>query len=123
MISLTYKLFSHIDREIHIRVIFIMFSGGDWAIWSLVGIALVLAYLVRVNQQLSGTPEEVKRLSGSRWTPELLKKTYERLQQHPIEYTQKLPPKLDRRYVVTGGSGELSFFVASPLPSCRSISE
>jgi hypothetical protein len=86
-----------------------MSSGSSWVLWALSAAAFViLAYLARVNQQLSGTPEEVQRLSGSRWTLELLKKTYERLQQHPIDYTDKLPPKLDRRYVVTGGSGEFT---------------
>ncbi|GAP85054.2 putative cholesterol dehydrogenase [Rosellinia necatrix] len=76
------------------------------ALWALAVAAFAaLAYLVRINQQLSGTPEEVRRLSGPRWTPDLLRETYERLQQQPIDYTHKLPPKLDRRYVVTGGSG------------------
>ncbi|KAK5625744.1 hypothetical protein RRF57_001460 [Xylaria bambusicola] len=92
-----------------------MFSKGDWVLWGFVGVALVLAYLVRVNQQLSGTPEEVRRLSGSRWTPELLRKTYERLQQHPIDYTHKLPPKLDRRYIVTGGSGLVGGYIVLQL--------
>ncbi|KAI0517882.1 hypothetical protein F5B22DRAFT_602841 [Xylaria bambusicola] len=92
-----------------------MLSKDNWVLWGFVSIALVLAYLVRVNRQLSGTPEEVRRLSGSRWTPELLKKTYERLQQHPIDYTHKLPPKLDRRYIVTGGSGLVGGYIVLQL--------
>ncbi len=70
----------------------------------------MLAYLLRVNQQLSRTPEDVRRLAGPRWTPDLLQKTYERLRQHPIDYTHNLPPRLDRRYIVTGGSGEFSSY-------------
>lgn len=72
-----------------------------WAIF-----ALSILYLTRINQLLRHTPEELKRLSGSRWTAKQLKKTYERLEENPIDYKDKLPPKLNRRYVVTGGSGE-----------------
>ncbi|KAI1424176.1 hypothetical protein F5Y12DRAFT_753496 [Xylaria sp. FL1777] len=93
-----------------------MSSGSDWAFWALVSVALAtFAYLVRVNQQLSGTPEEVRRLSGQRWTPALLKETYERLEQHPIDYTHKLPPRLDRRYIITGGSGLVGGYIVLQL--------
>ncbi|KAI0441314.1 hypothetical protein F4803DRAFT_523756 [Xylaria telfairii] len=93
-----------------------MSVGNDWVLWALATVTFTaLAYLVRVNQQLSGTPDEVRRLSGPRWTPDLLKKTYERLQRHPIEYTHKLPPKLDRRYVVTGGSGLVGGYIVLQL--------
>lgn len=79
-----------------------------WLLWALVRAApiIILAYLARVNHQLSGTPKEVRRLAGTRWTPDILREAYKRLEQHPIDYTHKLPPRLDRRYVVTGGSGE-----------------
>ena len=66
----------------------------------------LLLYLFRINQLLRRTPDEVKKLSGPRWTRDELKKTYERLKETPILYDDKLPPKLDRRYVVTGGSGK-----------------
>lgn len=74
------------------------------AIWTV--LAVLTLYLYRVNQLLSGTPDEVRKLAGERWTPDQLRETYKRLQDNPIDYTDKLPPKLDRRYVVTGGSGE-----------------
>jgi hypothetical protein len=93
-----------------------MSDGSVWVLWALwapwAAAFTVLAYLFRVNQQLSGTPEQVRRLPGPQWTPDLLRETYERLQQHPIDYTHKLPPKLKRRYIVTGGSGEL--FICHP---------
>ncbi|KAI1756228.1 hypothetical protein F4782DRAFT_537989 [Xylaria castorea] len=93
-----------------------MFIGSDWVQWALATVTLaVLGYLLRVNRQLSGTPEEVRRLAGPRWTPDLLKKTYEKLQQHPIDYTHKLPPKLDRRYVITGGSGLVGGYIVLQL--------
>ncbi|KAI1411958.1 NAD(P)-binding protein [Hypoxylon sp. FL1857] len=88
----------------------------DWApiaLWTL--LASVLLYLWRVNQLLSGTPDEVRKLSGSRWTPDQLKETYKRLQEKRIDYTDKLPPKLERRYVVTGGSGLVGGFIVLQL--------
>ncbi|KAI0099785.1 hypothetical protein GGR51DRAFT_535080 [Nemania sp. FL0031] len=93
-----------------------MSGGSDWPFLAFATATFaILAYLVRVNQQLSGTPEEVRRLAGPRWTPDLLKKTYERLQRDPIDYTHKLPPKLDRRYVVTGGSGLVGGYIVLQL--------
>ncbi|KAI0189088.1 hypothetical protein EV127DRAFT_110778 [Xylaria flabelliformis] len=88
----------------------------SWLQWALAAATLAtLAYLVRVNRLLSGTPEEVTRLAGPRWTPDLLKKTYERLEKHPIDFTNKLPPKLDRRYVITGGSGLVGGYIVLQL--------
>jgi hypothetical protein len=76
------------------------FTGAIYAV-----LATIALYLLRVNQLLKGTPDEIRKLSGSRWTAAQLKETYERLQKSPINYTDKLPPKLERRYVVVGGSG------------------
>ncbi|KAI0148587.1 hypothetical protein GGR57DRAFT_235896 [Xylariaceae sp. FL1272] len=91
---------------------------GNWApfttVIAVVSVA-VLLYLVRLNSLLSGTPDEVRRLAAPKWTPELLKKTYQRLQEHPTDYTDKLPPKLDRRYVVTGGSGLVGGYIVLQL--------
>lgn len=71
-------------------------------------IAAPVAYLVQVNRLLAGTPEEVAKLSPTRWTRELLCDTYDELEEKPITvdtYADRLPPKQQRRYVVTGGSG------------------
>jgi hypothetical protein len=71
-------------------------------------IALPVIYLFQLNRLLSGTPEEVRKLSPTRWTKELLLETYARLSENPItiaNYADQLPPKLERRYIVTGGSG------------------
>ena len=51
-------------------------------------------------------PEEMERLVGEPWTPRLLREKYDELQRRPIDYTSQLPPRLDRRYIVTGGSGK-----------------
>ncbi|KAI5863827.1 NAD(P)-binding protein [Durotheca rogersii] len=77
-------------------------SELGWAVWA--ALALLLLYLLRVNQLLSQTPDEIRKLSGPRWTRAQLEATYKRLQDSPLDYTDKIPPKLDRRYVVTGGS-------------------
>lgn len=71
-------------------------------------IALPVIYLFQLNRLLSRTPEEVRKLSPTRWTKELLQETYAKLSQKPISiatYADQLPPKLERRYIVTGGSG------------------
>lgn len=78
-----------------------LFRIGAWTL-----ILLALVYLARVNHLLKSVPSEVRRLSSSRWTPEQLKRVYHELQAQPIDYGSKLPPKLDRRYIVTGGNGE-----------------
>lgn len=94
-------------------------SGAVLAI--AVGIALI-AYLIRLNQLFRGTPKEVQDLSPTRWSAKLLHKTYKRLESEPItvkSYANKIPSKLERRYIVTGGSGECRqlLHVASSCPS------
>lgn len=78
----------------------------------LVAVAVaVAAYLVRLNQLLRGTPDEVARLTPTRWTEDLLRETYRRLEADPIttsSYARRIPPKLERRYIITGGSGEFA---------------
>jgi len=81
-------------------------------------VALLVVYLARLNHLLGQTPDEVKKLSPKRWSAELLRETYQRLDAEPIEtstYAQRIPPKLERRYIVTGGSGK--FPLAPPGPS------
>ncbi|KAM7195908.1 hypothetical protein V8F20_007273 [Naviculisporaceae sp. PSN 640] len=81
---------------------------------------LFFIYLVLLNQLLNSTPEEVRRLSPqtSRWTKELLQSTYQRLEQSPItttSYARQIPPKLARRYIVTGGSGLVGGYIVLQL--------
>ena len=87
-----------------------MSDHGNWEYFAqsaaLVAVISLVLYLLRIDQLLRRTPDEVKQLSGPRWTRAQLQKTYERLKETPISYNDKLPPKLDRRYVITGGSGE-----------------
>lgn len=68
----------------------------------------VVFYLLHINRLLSSTPDEVRRLTPQRWTREAVEEMYRRLEKRPIttdSYKDRLPPKLERRYIVTGGSG------------------
>lgn len=81
-------------------------------------LGLALVYLVNLNRLLSITPDEVKKLAGERWTDEQVIKTYERLRHNPIttaSYASQLPPKLNRRYIVTGGSGLVGGYIVLQL--------
>lgn len=87
--------------------IIIMLSSADWLATGTLGIVVVLLiYLIRINQLLKRVPIEVQRFYGQPWTPEALRKTYRQLEKRPIDYTHKLPPRLYRRYLITGGNGE-----------------
>lgn len=69
---------------------------------------LLVLYLWNLNRLLHTVPPEVAQTIPQRWTEQQLRDTYERLRQAPItpsSYAAHLPPKLDRRYIVTGGSG------------------
>ncbi|KAF6830168.1 3-beta hydroxysteroid dehydrogenase/isomerase family [Colletotrichum musicola] len=67
--------------------------------------AATLLYLWKINRAMLTTPPEALRISPDRWTPEQVKRTFERVDQEPVDWTPHLPPKLDRRYIVVGGSG------------------
>ncbi|ETS73489.1 hypothetical protein PFICI_14435 [Pestalotiopsis fici W106-1] len=75
----------------------------------------VFLYLLRINQLLKGTPDEIRKLAGSPWTADLLKETGARLCQKPIDYTGQLPARQERRYVVTGGNGLVGGFIVLQL--------
>lgn len=74
---------------------------------SSIGLGIV-AYLWLVNEAITTVPDEVLKISPHRWTEEEMKETCERVEKNPIDFAPHLPPKLDRRYVVVGGSGTFS---------------
>ncbi|CAG7562409.1 unnamed protein product [Fusarium equiseti] len=76
---------------------------------------IAILYLCHVNHILKQTPEGVRRLSSKRWTPALLSETYEKLEECPIDFYKDLPPKLDRRYIVTGGNGLIGGYIVLQL--------
>jgi len=71
-------------------------------------IVWLFAYLWNLNRLLRGVPEPIDKLKQKTWSKEQVKEQYRTLEKQPKDvasYTDQLPPKLDRRYVVTGGSG------------------
>jgi len=71
-------------------------------------LALILgfvAYVYRLNRTLATTPPEAKKLAIPTLTDEVIRKTYQRIQKDPIPWEKALPKRLDRRYIVVGGSG------------------
>ncbi|KAI2640797.1 NAD(P)-binding protein [Hypomontagnella submonticulosa] len=66
---------------------------------------VAVAWVLKLNSTMKQTPPEVLRASPHRWTNQEVKDTYQRIKAKPIDWTKHLPPKLDRRYIITGGSG------------------
>ncbi|PSR84425.1 hypothetical protein BD289DRAFT_368568 [Coniella lustricola] len=87
------------------------------AVFHLLSLFLII-YLVNLNRLLNSTPPEVQKLVPRRWTQAEIKNTYNRLCKDPIttaSYKAELPPRLQRRYVVTGGSGLLGGYIVLQL--------
>lgn len=78
-----------------------MFLIGSLVLFS----PLILIYLWLVNRAILRVPKEIEKISPHRWTKKQMKETYERIEKNPIDFAPHLPPKLDRRYIVVGGSG------------------
>jgi nucleoside-diphosphate-sugar epimerase len=68
-------------------------------------VAMVLFYLYRLNRTMMNIPEEAWAWYSQPWTETEIQETYNRMSSQPIDFPRALPPKLDRRYVVCGGSG------------------
>lgn len=64
-----------------------------------------IGYLWRLNKVMTQAPPEAVHASPYRWSDHEIKETYNRLKVKPVDWTKHLPPKANRRYVVTGGSG------------------
>ena len=84
--------------------------------WSIGAVILSIAlYLIHVNNAFNRVPEEVQKLSAPEWTKAEINKTYEEVCTKPIDFDAHLPPKLERRYVVVGGSGLVGGFMVLHL--------
>ncbi|KEY70839.1 hypothetical protein S7711_08538 [Stachybotrys chartarum IBT 7711] len=93
-------------------------SNSDFLIVGMLAVgSLGLIYLARINYLLKQVPVEVQKFLGPEWTAERLKRTYRELEEHPITFHSGIPPKLERRYVVTGGNGLVGGFVVLQLLS------
>lgn len=75
---------------------------------AIIGLTALLAvlYVYRINILLKTVPDEVLRMAGPRWTADRLRETYDDLKKCGIDYTDRIPPKQNRRYIVTGGNGK-----------------
>lgn len=75
-------------------------------------------YLYKLNKAMSSVPVEARVWRPRPWTDEEIRETYERVCKEPIDFKKHLPPKLERRYIIVGGSGQsagiVSFYVTAP---------
>jgi len=86
-----------------------------WPVTILAGaVILVVWWLYRINQNLTSLPPEVLKLSAEEWTDEQIRSAWKKFEREGHNFVKYLPPKQNRRYVVVGGSGQLS-----PMPSLR----
>lgn len=68
-------------------------------------LSLALLYLAILNRAMCRAPRNVAQRP---WTKKQLNEQYDKLRRKPITIAStagQLPPRLERRYVVTGGSG------------------
>ncbi|KUI63091.1 Short-chain dehydrogenase/reductase family 42E member 1 [Cytospora mali] len=70
-----------------------------------IAVLLLSLYLYKLNKAMTSTPEDVHAWRPRAWTDEEIRETYERVCNEPIDFAKHLPPKLERRYIVVGGSG------------------
>lgn len=76
---------------------------------------LLILYLVHINNAFYEVPEHTRKLSAPEWTDEEIRNTYKRVCENPIDFASHLPPALERRYVVVGGSGLVGGFIVMHL--------
>ncbi|KAF7558887.1 hypothetical protein G7046_g5265 [Stylonectria norvegica] len=76
-----------------------------------IGLAL---YAWRLDVVMRTTPAEAqKHLPPINLTADAVRATYDRVAKRGIDWNANLPPCLERRYIVVGGSGMLGPFSAS----------
>lgn len=76
-------------------------------VFYILGVVVALvAYLWHCDRAIRITHPEAAKLVNKPWTLQQVKEAYRRAETDPIDVRKFLPPKLGRRYVVTGGSGE-----------------
>jgi hypothetical protein len=81
----------------------------SWAALPALAALVVVGYLYRLNRAMSTVPEDIQREAEKHaWTDAELQKTYDRIVASPLDSRPLLPPRLERRYVVVGGSGTLA---------------
>lgn len=76
---------------------------------------LLALYLRHVQNGMKQTPQEILDISPNRWTDEEVLTTYDRIGKQPVDFSSHLPPRLNRRYIVVGGSGLVGGFIVLHL--------
>lgn len=80
-----------------------------------------LSYLINLNRALKSTPPSFQALlTSGPWTREQIQATHDRLaRDQPFatasSYASHIPPRLGRRYIVTGGSGMVGGYIVLQL--------
>lgn len=84
-----------------------MVEGLDLWPLSLAVVIVGALWVYGVNRTMRTVPPAALKLSPSsnRWSKEYIRETYERVKKNPVDIKKHLPPRLDRRYIVVGGSG------------------
>ncbi|CAK7274907.1 hypothetical protein SEPCBS119000_006413 [Sporothrix epigloea] len=75
-------------------------------------------YLALLNKRMRSLPADLAKIKQPTWTESMLRETYARVEKSPItaESTKAgLPPRLDRRYIVTGGCGLVGGYLVLQL--------
>ncbi|EMD35997.1 hypothetical protein CERSUDRAFT_115935 [Gelatoporia subvermispora B] len=90
-------------------------EGLFWLV--LAAIPLVLYLYVRSNDaKLCRLPPEAAAFAKERWSPRMMKSTYESILDSPTPFLRdELPPKTGRRYIVVGGAGFLGGWIVLHL--------
>jgi len=65
-------------------------------------LVLAIIYLWHVQRALNSVPTDAEPFLSPPWTTEMINEAYD---SPDVDYVSSLPPKLERRYVVVGGSG------------------
>ncbi|CAI4216701.1 unnamed protein product [Parascedosporium putredinis] len=73
-----------------------------------VAFAALALWLAHINRYMGTTPPEALAFTPHRWTKKEITDTYDRIKNGGLDWTPHLPPKLDRRYIVVGGSGPVA---------------
>ncbi|KAK3489242.1 uncharacterized protein B0T23DRAFT_197010 [Neurospora hispaniola] len=94
-----------------------MVEGLDLWPLSLAVVIVGALWVYGVNRTMRTVPPTALKLSpnSNRWSKEYIRETYERVKKNPVDIKKHLPPKMDRRYIVVGGSGLVGGDIVSHL--------
>lgn len=74
----------------------------------LLGVVVVVVFMVRLNWVMTQTPQEALEHLGQPLTRKGVRSVDARIKAEGIDFRKNHPPRLDRRYIIVGGSGWLS---------------